>query len=272
MEAVGQNRGQPSPPAGVPDPNAKGRPRQKRRRRQEYRPQPPTLATRSLALLLILICAASLLYAASNFRNDLLYWEAHFMQQRWNQAGSLPDLEAIHRAQQLHRKALSWTPDNPAHLDSLVYLLRLELFHVIDTDTYIGMAREALAMSETARQQRPTWSYNYSQAALFKSMLGEYDDEWEWLLQQAWALGPWEEINLVQVAEAGILRWPSLNAEQRERTLTAMVRAMRHSRSSSDYLQAILQDYARKEPICAELATFDILTAGGRPLPRNFCP
>ena len=231
------------------------------------------LIGKAFAVALIGLCGLVIAISAIQFRADFLSWEAHYLRQSWERVGGLPPLDSVERAQSLYQRALEFRPGYPDYHLSLAYLYRLAVFHHHqDPETFERLARESLHHNRMAQLQRPTWSYSYSQAVVVKNYLGEHDAEWHEMFAMAWATGPWDDINLVQLAEAGIMRWPFIDATQRQITLTALVRANRFSRGNTSYLQEIAQTYGRLATLCTALADFDIVEAQGSALPRGFCP
>lgn len=232
----------------------------------------PSTKGKIIASLLIVLCVGIIGYVAREFRADLLYWEAHYMQKHWTETGGYPPLDELQEAKQLYQTALKWVPGYPAYHDSLAYLLRLEMSLTPDPAEYERLGHESIRNNQIALENRPIWPSSYSQMAIVKSLLGEFDQDWLDYYQTAFEMGPWEEVNLVQITEAGMMRWPYLVESQQQIAITSLLRALQYNRDHSIYIRQVMDTYARTEIICAILLESNAtLPETGQTLPRNLC-
>lgn len=228
--------------------------------------------SRCIVILLMILCLLVITYSSREFRADLLQWEAHYIQKSWTEREELPTTEELEKSQALYRKALEWLPNYPAYHDALAYLLRLEMLTTSDPIEYEVLARESISHNKAALKYRPIWPASYSQIVIVKSLLGEFDEEWYEYYRKAFELGPWDEVNLIQLAEAGIMYWPWLQKEYQEITITSILRVINYDRAHIAYLRKKMDTYVRTEEICALISENKlVLPLSGRQMPQSFC-
>lgn len=149
-------------------------------------------------------------------------------------------LAAIHRANRLH-------PDNP-------YVLTLHA-RLLDWRAYNGgnvipqHYREALALHKHAAALRPLWPDTWADMAQLKVRMNEYDRELDSFLVRADELGPYTPAVHVAVAQANLLRVPSLSGEQLALLETHVVRGMLDPRSKGQVMEFI-QRYGQQSLAC----------------------
>ena len=232
----------------------------------------PSIKNRFIASILIALCLLIIGYSARAFRADLLHWEAHYIQTSWIERREYPTEEELAKSQELYQKALEWQPNYPAYHDALAYLFRLEMLITSDPTEYERLGRESIANNKAALKNRPIWPSSYSQIVLVKGLLGEFDDEWHEYYLKAFELGPWGEVNLVQIAEAGIMYWPWLEEGKQNIAFTSLLRAIEFDRSHAAYLRATMDTHARTAVICQRIEITEArLPQSDRAIPRNLC-
>ena len=228
--------------------------------------------SRFVVILLMALCLLAISYSAREFRADLLHWQAHYIQKSWTERREFPTVEELEKSQALYKKALEWLPNYPAYHDALAYLLRLEMLITSDPIEYDKLAQESIANNKSALKYRPIWPTSYSQIVIVKSLLGEFDEEWHDYYIQAFELGPWDEVNLIQLAEAGIMYWPWMEENYQEITITSILRTIDYDRNNIEYVRDTMDTYNRLEDICLLISQQDLaLPISGRGIPRNLC-
>ena len=203
---------------------------------------------------------------------DILHWEVHYMQKHWaQQEGYPPETEILHGLEN-YRKALVWMPDYPAYHESLAYLLRLRMHYLADPDEYVETGELSIQHSKSALENRPLWPYGYSQIAIVKGQLGQFDDEWLTYYREAMARGPWDLVNLMQIFEAAMMRWPILKPEDREIGLTALLRVLAFDWRHTPYMRSIMDNFARTNDVCGIIEAEELRVAEtNRTVRRELC-
>lgn len=109
--------------------------------------------------------------------------------------------------------ALAIDPNNPFLHEDLGRLLDNQAVHVkwLSAEQRAQIWKESLDHFRTALTLRPVSPYTWSNLALVKSRLGEWDEEIQLALRQAATLGPWEpevQVSIVDAGWAGWNNWP----------------------------------------------------------------
>lgn len=244
-----------------------------RRRRSSASARKASPWGKALACFLILLCFTAMWISYRELRGDISFWELYYSIPRWTESGDLPTHEEVNLGQQQMLQAIAWVPVNPFYRDMLAYLYRMEMRYFPPYSAeYLQLAQRSINESRLALLVRPEWANSYSQIALVKARLFQFDEEWFTYLDRAYQLGPWERDNLAQLTEAGIRGWSRLSESQREVVLTSISRTLRFSPASAVNIRVMMDNTGTAQSICARIQELDLRIAEtGQAMPRALC-
>jgi hypothetical protein len=113
--------------------------------------------------------------------------------------------------------------------------------------------RAALQAYREAVSVRPLWPYTWARLAHTKLYLLEIDDEFSHAFNQAFSLGPWRIGVNRELAQIGLIAWPKLDIEQRQKTLESIRRTSAFSAQEARKLLLTAQQVKRLQTFCAAL-------------------
>jgi len=157
----------------------------------------------------------------------------------------------LEQAEHLILQAGEWDSGNPDILRANARLLDRKA-----TDRYfwqsieVGALRKSLSLFRKAAGSRPSSPWLWSDIALMKAKLGEYDNEMQQAIILAAKLGPWQPLVQFRLAETGLAVWPRLSLATR---MVVMENIRRGLRRKSRYLLAKADNHNKMALLCRYL-------------------
>lgn len=162
--------------------------------------------------LIITLLLAAVVATRSGAADYYAYSPRHHLDQ-WAKSDKLPPEEKLSSELSKIRIAIEWQQNRAEYRDIEALLLYYQALHHYQENDPRGFHQSTLEAIESYRQatiERPNWPYSWSNLALMKAAIKQFDPEYEQALIKAVALGPWENSVNVSVAEAGLLGWSTL--------------------------------------------------------------
>jgi hypothetical protein len=122
-------------------------------------------------------------------------------------------------------KALELDPDHPAYLQRMGRLMLIRVTMLPDeAESFGSRGRDYL---QASLKVRPQWPSAWSDLALAKQMLGEYDATLNQAIINATVYGPWEPDVQIRLAGVAAAAWDELPTEVRKAVLGNIERGFR---------------------------------------------
>ena len=166
----------------------------------------------------------------------------------WTSTSRTPDRTQIRRVDKYFTDSLDYTADNPWSLEGLgaLYLTRMRASD--NPREALAVTRDARVRFQQALRLRPTSPFLWTNLALTKLYLGEFDDEMKTALRHANELGPWEPTVQQAVVFVGLAIWQDLDSGLQQALMRSIERGA--SRNPHKMLQ-IVKSYTRFDLVCA---------------------
>lgn len=167
--------------------------------------------TLPLVLTLLLVSA----FAARFGIADLYAYSPKQSLEHWQKSEKIPTESELSSAINSITSAISWQSENAEYRDieaRLYYYRAIQLNQKKDFSGSRAMVQQAITSYRNSTQLRPNWPYSWANLALMKASIQQLDDEYQFALNRAIALGPWENAVNVSVTEAGLIGWKELNS------------------------------------------------------------
>ncbi|MYM65121.1 hypothetical protein [Pseudomaricurvus sp. HS19] len=208
------------------------------------------LVGRWAPLLLVATLAVLAISSVSAMLGDITAHQAVRQERRWFQGAPVTDLQ-WRAAESNLKKALGYSPSHPDYLRGLGRLSSW-FFSVSDgvgAETSASTGQQGLDYLRQLTGQRPYWPDGWSDLALLKSQLGEFDDEFDQAFANAFALGPNEPQVLLTLSNTALSRWSSLGMASRQQALQVFARGLQ-SRGAEMRLLSVAEKYGMQKAVC----------------------
>jgi hypothetical protein len=148
-------------------------------------------------------------------------------------------------------KIIKLNPINAQYYDYLARLYYLEALNkTITNEIYIEKIELAYQNNLLATKLRPQWSHSWSNMALMKSLLQQYDIVFIYSINQARKYGAWEIANNEAILQAGFNIWFKTSNSMKEELITTFQRLYLQSKQAA---LTILEAYSSNLDICNRL-------------------
>lgn len=206
------------------------------------------MITRFFVFGLIGLVLCFIVIAASWGIADLFLKQADHEMQSWKQEGV--NMEKWHTTYATLSKAQFLDPYNPKVLAKLgeAYFLLAQQRDLIPTDEQIQALEKAVEFYVNAIKLGPVSVYTWTNLALVKSWLGEYDAQFLLALKLSNSLGPWEPSIQGVIAEIGIAAWYKLSSEAKEIVFATIERGMHRQ---ARLMSQLINKHKIKYVLCA---------------------
>lgn len=210
----------------------------------------PVLLVLPLALGLMVEGARLLMAGVAGYQADAFLTA-------WAKAGSEPAPQAWQVARQAAARAVQLYPAaNGAYLDRLGRVYSWQHFQQPFGQKQAAPARRAARQAfRDALAARPVSPFTQARLLHSKLYLLEFDTEFDQAFRRADALGQWQLAVNRELAEVGLIAWPSLTPAQRELTLKHAQRAVAFSLRESQHVMRLAQHTGMTGVLCQHLDT-----------------
>lgn len=182
---------------------------------------------------------------------DVVSYQAKRLENYWLRDVSYLDQSSWQRAEDYVQSALSYTLSHPDYLQQRGRLSYWQL--ALGSDTAITDASAGLDYLRAAMEQRPYWPYGWSELALLKARLGQYDKEFNKALTLAKRFGSWEAPVQSNMLGAYFGAWESLSWQQRAEGIEIFLQMLDYNYQSRQSAWQIAGEYGRKPMLCSAL-------------------
>ena len=187
-------------------------------------------------LLITFPLVLSLLFAiAVTFRfgiADLYAYSPRQSLEHWQKSEKAPaELELLSAIKSI-TSAISWQPKNAEYRDIEALLYYYQAIQLNQTNNISGFKEMVLKSAASYRQStqlRPNWPYSWANLALMKASAQQFDDEYQFSINQAIALGPWENAVNISITEAGLMGWKELNSSTKAAVVENIERTIKRN-------------------------------------------
>ncbi len=182
------------------------------------------------ALIIILLLAAVI--ATRSGVADFYAYSPRQHLALWQKSNKLPSEEKLNAELSKIRTAIEWQQNRAEYRDIEALLLYYQALHHFKANDPSGFQQSTIEAIESYRQatvKRPNWPYSWSNLALMKSAINQFDQEYEQSLIKAVELGPWENAVNLSVAEAGLRGWATLSPSTQTEIIDNIERGLKRN-------------------------------------------
>ena len=206
--------------------------------------------------LIVMVCIAILLVlAAGSVRGmlaDIIAYRAMLQERFWASGEPIESLVTWQRVNNQVDTALALSPGNTDYHLFRGRMAGWRLFVNDDTEQNLS---EIFSKSDEAFRialaSRPYWAQGWSEFALFKSQLGEVDDEFQFALFAGIYSGPFETRAILNNLNASFAVWEQLSPNmKREAVMLFDLAVSLNYRNLKKRAMAMVQHYERLAAVC----------------------
>jgi len=188
---------------------------------------------------------------------DLLHYRTKAFIENTNHTDKI-DLTLLSKHQKNIEKVIKLNPINAQYYDYLARLYYLKAQNgSLTGDVFIKRIALAYQHNWMATRLRPQWSHSWSNMALMKSELNQYDATFIYSINQANKYGAWEIANNETILQAGFKLWYKASGSMKDELTTTFRRLYKQSKQSA---LKILKAYNNNLDICKRLLSKNDVT------------
>jgi hypothetical protein len=136
-------------------------------------------------------------------------------------------------------------------IDGAIWMFTLNMWALakldMDDDEKKRLIEETRKLHQEIVSSRPISSYHWSNYALFKAQLGEFDMKFSQALALASELGTWEKEVQMLIVRVGLSSWDFLDPKDRKRVLDVLSKSLLHY---AEEVKAVALSYRKLDIYC----------------------
>ncbi|MFI8480857.1 hypothetical protein ACIGCM_09815 [Pseudomonas sp. NPDC078700] len=229
------------------------------RRRSRQAPKPASALKQSLTWLCLVAALGLLLIAGEMLLAGLASYRTGLALQRWVNVGQAPTEQTWQTTLAAAKMANRFYPVNSGtYHDQQGQVQAWRAFSLGPSEPQSVQAQHAaLEAYRQAILARPTWPNTWARLAHSKYLLGQFDNEFAYALEQANQLGPYRPQVQFELANIGLRAWLNLTSKQRSSALSSIRKTLSSSNADATRLFAVAQSTGLEKMLC-DRAAYDL--------------
>lgn len=212
------------------------------------------LQRRLLFAFMVIICLLLIWGSVGTFTTAMNHRQTQAFLKDWQQKQSPPSSEAWSYAFQSANAAIRNSPTQDGRLHhelALVYRWK-NFFDPFGTAEASESREKSLLHMRTATELLPTWPRGWMDLSWSKLYLLQLDSEFEQAIQKAHSLAPNNTVINQQLAQLGLIAWPSLSEQAKIITLRGLELSVKGSKKGREYLNWMIQETQMSSTVCEQ--------------------
>lgn len=167
--------------------------------------------------LVIVLLAVFTISSAGSMVADIVSYRAKLQEHFWSSAEPISSVEEWDAAYSKLSSALVMSPGNTDYLLAMGRMASWRVFIPEESESDLSpVLTRGYRSFRKALDARPYWGVGWSEFALFKSQIGQIDEEFEFAIFSSIATGPFESRSLINSLNATFGAWDELSPRLKE--------------------------------------------------------